>query len=425
MTRSLDFQAWRTSNSKSDFASTTSISLTTAGGSRRRLSQRRPFLWRRRSASHTFWYRFERRTLRRGSVSDRSWHDFDWRSFNIHFCLTLQSHTCFAFSGERKGAQLNKFTIRVRENNLIIHIHIRKRNRHHRHNRRRGRQTQRKTQAIPNTLHLRSGTEKLEYFAKQTMVTNSLTVKSKPLPFFSLHLSSYFYFLLHWLPCSSSSFLLLYLPHPPAANCWESFPDAWLSIHGASLRLFWTRLLCLPIFSLWRISITLFASWILQTLPEAFCTPSWWHFFTLQFSILSHSWQGPSLLRVLRLVLTSFNTLSCAFSPVCIDSSIWVTCCAAHNPYTFCTKLRPLHFGQLFSPCRVLPNVICSIFPACVSSLLANTLVHHMFLVFLLLLLLPHLMRRYAIAVTHHSVRRFLTSPLLLTKKQFFFLTSA
>ena len=97
-----------------------------------------------------------------------------------------------------------------------------------------------------------------------------------------------------------------------------------------------------------------------------------------EFSILSHSWQGPSSLRMLRLVLTCFHTLSCPFSPVCIDSSIWVTCCAAK---TFCTKLRPLHVGHTLSPCRPLPNAMCSIFPACVWSLIA-TLVHHMFLVF-------------------------------------------
>ena len=66
---------------------------------------------------------------------------------------------------------------------------------------------------------------------------------------------------------------------------------------------------------------------------------------------------------------------------MCTDSSIWVRCCATHNPNTFCTKFRPLHFGQLFSPCRALPNAMCSIFPACVWSLLATTLVHHMFLV--------------------------------------------
>ena len=94
---------------------------------RRRLSPRRPFLWRRRSASHKFWYRFQRRTLRRGPLADRFRHGFDRRSFDIHFCLTLQSHTCFAFSQGRMGLRLNKFTIRVRENNLTIHIRIRER----------------------------------------------------------------------------------------------------------------------------------------------------------------------------------------------------------------------------------------------------------------------------------------------------------
>ena len=94
---------------------------------RRRLSQRRPFLWRRRFASHTFWYGCETRTLRRGPVSDSFWHGFDWQSFNIHFCLRLQSHTCFPFSDGSKGLRLNKFTIRVRESNLTIHIRIRER----------------------------------------------------------------------------------------------------------------------------------------------------------------------------------------------------------------------------------------------------------------------------------------------------------
>ena len=210
MTRSLGLQAWVASNSVSDIASTTSISLTTTGGSAGGPSHvavcRKgcPFLWRRRWASHTFWYRFQRRTLRRGPVSDRFWYGFDWRSFNVHFCLTLQSNTCFAFSEGRKRLRLNKFTTRVRENNLTIHIRIRERNIHHRHNRRRGRQTQRKTQGIPSTLHLRKGTEKLEYFGRQTNGTNSFTVKIKPFPFF-LHLS---------LP-TFTHFFIGFLVHPP------------------------------------------------------------------------------------------------------------------------------------------------------------------------------------------------------------------
>ena len=64
--------------------------------------QRRPFQWRRSSVLHTFWFRLERRTLQRGPVSDRFWHSVDRRFFNVHVCLTLESHTRFPFSGERK-----------------------------------------------------------------------------------------------------------------------------------------------------------------------------------------------------------------------------------------------------------------------------------------------------------------------------------
>ena len=91
---------------------------------------------------------------------------------------------------------------------------------------------------------------------------------------------------------------------------------------------------------------------------------------------------------------------------------------AAHHQNIFGTKLNLLHFDPLFSPCRVLPNVVCSIFPACVRSLLATTLVLHMILAFsCFLLLLPHPIHRCALAAAHHTVRCCFASPCV-----FFFL---
>ena len=49
---------------------------------------------------------------------------------------------------------------------------------------------------------------------------------------------------------------------------------------------------------------------------------------------------------------------------VCIDSSTLVPVRAARNPNTVCNKLRLLHFGQLFSPCRASRNVTFHTFPA-------------------------------------------------------------
>ena len=69
--------------------------------------QRRSFWWPC-SALYSFWHRFERRTLRRGTFSDRFWHGLDKRSFNIHFCLALQSHTRFAFSGKSKRSAVQQ-----------------------------------------------------------------------------------------------------------------------------------------------------------------------------------------------------------------------------------------------------------------------------------------------------------------------------
>ena len=70
-----------------------------------------------------------------------------------------------------------------RENTLANQIHIRERNSHHLHNRRRGRHTQKKIQGIPNTLHLRLGTNGLENFAahlktRQTIHTDSFLLNS-------------------------------------------------------------------------------------------------------------------------------------------------------------------------------------------------------------------------------------------------------
>ena len=93
------FSSWREGAAPCLCSSTTCWWIRWWNKPRRRLLQWRPYWWRRCSVSHTVWHRFEKRTLRRGPISDRIWHSFDGLSFNIHLCLTLQSHTRFAFSG--------------------------------------------------------------------------------------------------------------------------------------------------------------------------------------------------------------------------------------------------------------------------------------------------------------------------------------
>ena len=91
--------------------SSTSISLTSAGGSAGGpglvavCCKGVPLLW------HSFQHCFERRTLRRWSSPVKFWYSFGGRFLNLNLCLTLQCHTRFAFSGKRKGLRLNKFTI--------------------------------------------------------------------------------------------------------------------------------------------------------------------------------------------------------------------------------------------------------------------------------------------------------------------------
>ena len=210
---------------------------------------RRPFWWRRCSTLHTLWCRFEKLTLRRGPASDRSWLTLDKRSFSVHFCFTLQRQTCFAFfwrerekacgftnahSESVKTASQTTSTFTSEKRAVTTSTH-----------------TQRRTQEFPLLSTSESGqrTSKtlLDTRSKQILLvsTLSLSPSTSLFPFF---------FPLLWLPCSRSPFLLLFLPHPPAANCRESF------LQGAHLRLFWANILCLPTFSSWQGSTALFLS---------------------------------------------------------------------------------------------------------------------------------------------------------------------
>ena len=214
---------------------------------------------------------------------------------------------------------------------------------------------------------------------------------------FSLHLSfPIVAFLLVGHPRSASSCPPLYPPHPSAANCWESFfvhglqftEEVSVFAQGSSI---FQHLGDVPFFFLIRepLHLKLFQN---QTLPKAFCTPSW---------------QGPSPLRVFEFVWIFFHNLSCPASPACIDSSFVVPIFATQNPNTFCTKVRR----------RALPKVMGAIFPACVWNLLATTLVLNLSLVSSYCSCFPpDLNHRFLCAVAHHSVHCFLASSSLFTK---------
>ena len=154
----------------------------------------------------------------------------------------------------------------------------------------------------------------------------------------------------------------------------------------------------------------------IKTLSEAFCTPSWFH-----FSILSHNLARtlPSPRINIRFNIGPRAFVS-SFSGFCIDSSTLVPAFAAHNPNTSCTRLRLLHFDPLFSPCRApSPKLLYSNFPACVWSLLANTLVLHIPLHLHVFVASSASHAPVLVAATHHSVRCFFASTFLLTKTNF------
>ena len=169
---------------------------------------------------------FTRQILRRGPVSGRFWHSFDGRSFNIQLCLTLQTHSLFAVSGERErerkkkkksaAQQIHNPNQRTPTSQTTFTLEKRTVTTGTDGGSTTGTHTP-KNLANPQHLHLRIGTENLKNLAGQTIQTFSFNLNPFP---FSLHLfSSHFYFPLLWLPCSTSPFPLLYLPHPPAANC--------------------------------------------------------------------------------------------------------------------------------------------------------------------------------------------------------------
>ena len=148
------------------FASSTSISSTSAGGSFggtghvADCSKGAPSWWRRRFATHAFWYCFEGEHCGVGLLL----HSFEERSFNVHLYLTPKPHSLRVFW--RESVRLKKFTIPIREQPHRPYSHWR--TNHSKHRRRHNRHTHQKTQGNPNTLHLRNGTEDLEHFARRS-----------------------------------------------------------------------------------------------------------------------------------------------------------------------------------------------------------------------------------------------------------------
>ena len=196
-------------------------------------------LWWRCYTLHTLWCRFEKLTLRHGPASDRSWLSLDKRSFSVHICFTLQSKNCFAFSGKRKkrpaAPQMHNPNQRKQPRRPHPHSHPRRESPQA--------HTQRRTREFPTLSTSESGQRTSKTLLEHKIQTESFGLNPFP---FSLHLSFPFVLPLLWLPCSRSPFLLLFLPHPPASNCRESF------LRGAHLHLFWASILWLPTFSSWQ-----------------------------------------------------------------------------------------------------------------------------------------------------------------------------
>ena len=111
------------------------------------------------------------------------------------------------------------------------------------------------------------------------------------------------------------------------------------------------------------------------------------------------------LLQEPEFVLTSFHILLCPLSPTCSSSSVWVPFFVAHNQKIFCATHSPHHImsSQMpFTPSsQILFASSCTLLP------------------------LPHFMHRHLLAVTHHSVRCFVSLPFLVHKKFIFFLAAA
>ena len=100
--------------------------------------------------------------------------------------------------------------------------------------------------------------------------------------------------------------------------------------------------------------------------------------------------QGPSPLQGLKIRFNIFRSSFVSIFLAYIGSSILVPFSVAHNPSTFCTRIRLLHVYPSFSTCRVLTS-----FPTCTLSLPSTTLVLHMSLASSCFLLLhPHLIHR-------------------------------
>ena len=192
-----------------------------------------------------------------------------------------------------------------------------------------------------------------------------------------------------------------------------SFLRAWCGIFGASLRLSWARLLCLPKLSLWRCSTTLCApskpptSNASRSLLHP-CDPS---FFALQFS---HSRQGSSPLQEFKFVLTSFRDFCIIFSLACIDASTSVPVPAARDPNTFRTGSRvssmSIHSSHhvASSPTCFAPSsqLMVGVFPQPLWSL-----TH--FLCFYVFAASPASRTpTCACCLPHHSVRCFFASPI-------------
>ena len=134
-------------------------------------------------------------------MSDTS---FGGRSFKIHLCLTLPSQR------KRSAAQQVR-SPNQRKQPRNPHSHPRKEQSPQAQQEAKQAHTHRKFRGIPNTLHLRNGTEDLKHFAGQTIQTDSFTADLNPLPFsppppttslFPLLLSSSLASLIHF--CSST-----------------------------------------------------------------------------------------------------------------------------------------------------------------------------------------------------------------------------
>ena len=247
-------------------------------------------------------------------------------------------------------------------------------------------QAQRKMSGIPNNPP-QNGTNGFENFTThirtgQTIHADSFTVHLNPFPFSINHSLPtltflFFGFLVQLLPFFFFTFHIL--PQPPAEKV--------VLVHGLVLTE-QVSVFCGQGSSVFQRSLSgdvpqpflRHETSHLKLFPRPFAPlPGDPSSVALQLSIFSRSWQGPTPPREFRFVKASVHILSCPTSLACIDSAILVPVWAVHKQNTFCTELRPLHFGRRFSPYRVLPSVFPHV-SACVWSPLAATLVLHIVL---------------------------------------------